>query len=114
MSFGFFFLGFILMNNIIIVIICILIGFVGIFVIVLVGWFIFVELVLIGFVFMLSFMVNLVNNLFGGIIVVLFIGYLFDVIGFFMFSFLVVGFVLLFGLIFYVFVLGDVKRIKLE
>ncbi|MCY8282367.1 hypothetical protein, partial [Bacillus inaquosorum] len=38
----------------------------------------------------------------------------FDVTGSFTLSFLVAGFVLLLGLIFYVFVLGDVKRIKLE
>ncbi|MBR0001083.1 MFS transporter, partial [Bacillus subtilis] len=53
------------------------------------------------------------NNLFGGIIAASLTGYLFDVTGSFTLSFLVAGFVLLLGLVFYVFVLGDVKRIKL-
>ncbi|MCY7803497.1 MFS transporter [Bacillus spizizenii] len=114
MSFGFFFLGSILTNNITIAIICISIGLAGISATAPVGWSISAELAPIGSVSMLSSMVNLANNLFGGIIAASLTGYLFDVTGSFTLSFLVAGFVLLLGLIFYVFVLGDVKRIKLE
>ncbi|WP_452565159.1 hypothetical protein [Oerskovia enterophila] len=114
MSFGFFFLGSILTNNITVAIICISIGLAGISATAPVGWSISAELAPIGSVSMLSSMVNLSNNLFGGIIAASLTGYLFDVTGSFTLSFLVAGFVLLLGLVFYVFVLGDVKRIKLE
>jgi dipeptide/tripeptide permease len=58
-------------------------------------------------------MVNLANNLFGGIIAVSLTGYLVDVTGSFTLSFLVAGFVLLLGLVFYLAVLGDIKRIQI-
>ncbi|MCI4139499.1 MFS transporter, partial [Bacillus vallismortis] len=67
----------------------------------------------IGCVSMLSSMVNLATFVFGGIIAASLRGFLVDVTGSFTLSFLVAGFVLVLGLVFYVFVLGDVKRIKL-
>ncbi len=114
MGLGFFFLGALFTDNITIAIVCISIGLAGISATAPIGWSISAELAPIGSVSMLSSMVNLANNLFGGIIAASLTGYLLDVTGSFTLSFLVAGAVLLIGLVFYVFVLGEVKRIQLK
>lgn len=114
MGLGFFFLGALFTDNITIAIVCISIGLAGISASAPIGWSISAELAPIGSVSMLSSMVNLANNLFGGIIAASLTGYLLDVTGSFTLSFLVAGAVLLIGLVFYVFVLGEVKRIQLK
>ncbi|MCG8396071.1 MFS transporter [Bacillus atrophaeus] len=114
MGLGFFFLGALFTNNITIAIVCISIGLAGISATAPIGWSISAELAPIGSVSILSSMVNLANNLFGGIIAASLTGYLLDVTGSFTLSFLVAGAVLLIGLVFYVFVLGEVKRIQLK
>ncbi|TWK82001.1 putative galactarate transporter [Bacillus paralicheniformis] len=113
MSLGFAFLGAVFTNNITIAIICISVGLAGISATAPVGWSISADIAPAGSISLLSSMVNLANNLFGGIIAVSLTGYLVDVTGSFTLSFLVAGFVLLLGLVFYLAVLGDIKRIQI-
>ncbi|MCB6219864.1 MFS transporter [Bacillus paralicheniformis] len=113
MSLGFAFLGAVFTHNITIAIICISVGLAGISATAPVGWSISADIAPAGSISLLSSMVNLANNLFGGIIAVSLTGYLVDVTGSFTLSFLVAGFVLLLGLVFYLAVLGDIKRIQI-
>ncbi|MCY7751970.1 MFS transporter [Bacillus haynesii] len=113
MSLGFAFLGAVFTHNITIAIICISVGLAGISATAPVGWSISADIAPVGSISLLSSMVNLANNLFGGIIAVSLTGYLVDVTGSFTLSFLVAGFVLLLGLVFYLAVLGDIKRIQI-
>ncbi|MGN9867285.1 MFS transporter [Bacillus swezeyi] len=113
MSLGVTFLGAILTHNIIIAIICISVGLAGIAATAPVGWSISADIAPAGSLSLLSSMVNLANNLFGGIIAVSLTGYLVDMTGSFTLSFLVAGVVLLLGLVFYLFVLGDIERIQI-
>lgn len=114
MSLGFAFLGAVFTHNITIAIICISVGLAGISATAPVGWSISADIAPAGSISLLSSMVNLANNLFGGIIAVSLTGYLVDVTGSFTLSFLVAGFVLLLGLVFYLAVLGDIKRIQID
>jgi len=114
MSLGFAFLGAVFTHNITIAIICISVGLAGISATAPVGWSISADIAPVGSISLLSSMVNLANNLFGGIIAVSLTGYLVDVTGSFTLSFLVAGFVLLLGLVFYLAVLGDIKRIQID
>ena len=113
MSLGFAFLGAVFTHNITIAIICISVGLAGISATAPIGWSISADIAPVGSISLLSSMVNLANNLFGGIIAVSLTGYLVDVTGSFTLSFLVAGFVLLLGLVFYLAVLGDIKRIQI-
>lgn len=113
MSLGFAFLGAVFTHNITIAIICISVGLAGISATAPIGWSISADIAPVGSISLLSSMVNLANNLFGGIIGVSLTGYLVDVTGSFTLSFLVAGFVLLLGLVFYLAVLGDIKRIRI-
>ncbi|WP_146255907.1 MFS transporter, partial [Bacillus licheniformis] len=113
MSLGFAFLGAVFTHNITIAIICISVGLAGISATAPIGWSISADIAPVGSISLLSSMVNLANNLFGGIIAVSLTGYLVDVTGSFTLSFLVAGFVLLLGLVFYLAVLGDIKRIRI-
>ena len=114
MSLGFAFLGAVFTHNITIAIICISVGLAGISATAPVGWSISADIAPAGSISLLSSMVNLANNLFGGIIAVSLTGYLVDVTGSFTLSFLVAAFVLLLGLVFYLAVLGDIKRIQIS
>ena len=113
MSLGFAFLGAVFTHNITIAIICISVGLAGISATAPVGWSISADIAPAGSISLLSSMVNLANNLFGGIIAVSLTGYLVDVTGSFTLSFLVAGFVLLLGLVFYLAVPGDIKPIQI-
>ncbi|MCY8231441.1 MFS transporter [Priestia endophytica] len=113
MLLGFVFLGSIFTSSAIVSIVCISIGLAGISATAPVGWSISAEIAPPGTTALLSSIVNLANNLFGGIIAAALTGYLFDLTGSFDSSFLVAGAVLLIGLLFYLFVLGDIKKINL-
>lgn len=113
MTLGLAFLGAIVTNQVAIAIICISIGLAGISATAPIGWSIAAEIAPSGSVSLLSSMVNLANNLFGGIIAVALTGYLLDATGSFTISFIVAGIVLLVGLFFYIYVLGDIERIQI-
>lgn len=114
MSLGIVFLGSIFTDQVLIAIICISIGLAGISATAPIGWSIAAEIAPAGSVSLLSSMVNLANNLFGGIIAVALTGYLLDATGSFTASFIVAGIVLLVGLFFYIYVLGDIERIQVS
>lgn len=109
---GFVFLGSIFTDNVVIAMVCISVGLAGISATAPIGWSISSEIAPTGSISLLSSIVNLANNLFGGIIATALTGYLVDKTGSFDLSFIVAGFVLLLGLIFYIYVLGDIKQIK--
>ena len=110
---GFVFLGSIFTNSVVVAMICISIGLAGISATAPIGWSISAEIAPAGSISLLSSIVNLANNLFGGIIATALTGYLLDKTGSFSLSFIVAGIVLLLGLIFYIYVLGDIKQIKI-
>lgn len=107
------FLGSIFTNSVVVAMICISIGLAGISATAPIGWSISAEIAPAGSISLLSSIVNLANNLFGGIIATALTGYLLDKTGSFNLSFIVAGIVLLLGLIFYIYVLGDIKQIKI-
>ncbi|MGE7217771.1 MFS transporter [Priestia koreensis] len=108
---GFAFLGSIITDNVIAGMIFISIGLAGISATAPIGWSISAEIAPSGSLSLLSSLVNLANNLFGGIIATALTGYLYDQTGSFTSSFLVAGAVLIVGLFFYIYVLGDIKQI---
>jgi len=110
---GFVFLGSIFTDNVVVAMICISIGLAGISATAPIGWSISAEIAPAGSISLLSSIVNLANNLFGGIIATALTGYLLDKTVSFNLSFIVAGIVLLLGLIFYIYVLGDIKQIKI-
>jgi MFS family permease len=110
---GFVFLGSIFTNSVVVAMICISIGLAGISATAPIGWSISAEIAPAGSISLLSSIVNLANNLFGGIIATALTGYLLDKTGSFNLSFIVAGIVLFLGLIFYIYVFGDIKQIKI-
>jgi MFS transporter, ACS family, D-galactonate transporter len=110
---GLVFLGAIMTDSVVIAMVCISIGLAGISATAPIGWSISAEIAPSGSISLLSSVVNLANNLFGGIIATALTGYLFDKSGSFTSSFLVAGGVLLLGLFFYIYVLGDINRITI-
>ncbi|WP_050615197.1 MFS transporter [Bacillus testis] len=113
MTLGLAFLGSIFTSNPIFSMVFITIGLAGISATAPVGWTIAAKIAPPGTTANMSAIVNLSNNLFGGIIAALITGYLVDLTGSFNLSFIIAGVVLIIGLFFYTVVLGDIEPISI-
>lgn len=114
MLLGLAFLGSLLTENPALSMIFITIGLAGISSTAPIGWTIANQISPPGTTAFTSSIVNFANNLFGGIIASALTGYIVEVTGSFQLAFLIAGGVLLTGLFFYLFVLGEINPISIE